>query len=198
MALQTARGRGTSRQYNEKDSDSDSSNDDSYNGQSFDDEAATNAEYEAQMQVILDEQADEENQSNAVPFPEYNEPEIIDTNNIYANLDIEDNEVMDSDLGDGDLSSSSTVKPDGIMQQVLWAVHERIREETKEKGSRHQDKWLLRHLKKNGWWIDRDAMPGTCKQDTMLLVFSITIVILQLTQRSCKTTQADSASQVIL
>ena len=67
---------------------------------------------------------------------------------------------MDSELGDNDFASPPNKMPDGIMQAVLWAVHNRLKEETKAKGRRPNDLWLKRHLEKNGWWIDRDAMPG--------------------------------------
>ena len=88
---------------------------------------------------------------------------------ILASLDApEDMEEMDAnqgatdkDIGDGLFTPTKHVAPSGIQQKLLWAVQNRVRIELTPKnhikrGAALVDPWLMRYLRKNNWWIQRE------------------------------------------
>ena len=70
----------------------------------------------------------------------------------------------DVDIGDGLFVPSETDAPSGIQQKFLWAVQKRVRLEllppnNTKKNAKIIDKWLVRYLKKNQWWIHKNDAP---------------------------------------
>ena len=103
--------------------------------------------------------------ARAITFPadKENEPEVFQPDNVHADLDIDDNEVMDSNAEDDDLSSKNGQRPNGIMQEMCYSIHEQIKNEVKL-GSPVNDKFILRHLNNNGWWIHPHQMAAIAKR----------------------------------
>ncbi|EJK71348.1 hypothetical protein THAOC_07227, partial [Thalassiosira oceanica] len=114
------------------------------------DAAAMNADYAADRQVRDEEQAEEEEEmkkaAKIFPADKESEPVVFTPPEVFATLDIDDEEEMDNNAEDSELSSNE--RPKGIMQAFLYEVHQRIREEVKST-SRDQNNWLLRHLRGN-------------------------------------------------
>ncbi|KAL7532711.1 hypothetical protein ACHAXR_004793, partial [Thalassiosira sp. AJA248-18] len=125
--------------------------------------------YEDFMQ---DEEVDCEDSEGEV-YPEEGIRVELQHPDIVATLDLPEEEEadtifvsddVDADIGDGLYTSSKHEAPNGIQQKLLWAVHNRLRLELKppnntRKNDKAVDPWLLRHLRRNGWWIRRNDAP---------------------------------------
>lgn len=77
---------------------------------------------------------EEDDDANAVAYPDEAEVTIVDRDDVVANLDIDDDEDTldisngEFNIGDG-LHSSPNVAPTGIQQKYLWSLHNQLRVE---------------------------------------------------------------------
>ena len=99
--------------------------------------------------------------ASTFPADKEAEPEVFQPENVHANLDIDDDEVMDSNAEDSELSSNG--RPNGIMQEMCYSIHERLKNEVK-RGTTVNDRFILRHLRSNNWWIHPHQMAALAKR----------------------------------
>ena len=95
------------------------------------------------------------------------EVEVVPALDVIANLDMNDedndNEVV-IDSTDDNEPCLQRGENKGVQQEYVKAIQMRLRDEVSTQSTICKDKWLVRHLKANGWWIRKENAISIAKK----------------------------------
>jgi hypothetical protein len=125
------------------DSTNNASNNDSNNADIINDKVSIDAQTDAQTAIDNDA-------INIEPAAD-----------VFANLDIDEDEPVDADDDEQYFESGGDM---GVQQQYIKAIQLRLRDELGTRNNPCTDPYTLTHLKENGWWIKKENAPYFVKK----------------------------------
>eukprot|EP00956_Cyclotella_meneghiniana_P017776 scaffold29226_cov58-Cyclotella_meneghiniana.AAC.5 len=95
------------------------------------------------------------------------EVEVVPALDVNANLDMNDEDIDNERMMESTDDNEPCLQQGenkGVQQEYVKAVQLRLRDEVNTQSTKCKDKWLVRHLTANGWWIRKENAPCIAKK----------------------------------